>query len=231
MKKNYFKLLYTIEVITENSSSKKKISEICLGLYEDLGVFIDEIENLEFINSLDYIGGFIWESKANSQIIERLKLQRVCEIDGIYKDFCKKLYSVLYVKTKSFHRMDGFFKKGFKNHLGQARQSSAKTKRYLVDFEINIEEDNSIRLLNQSDYFTLGYYDSIDDAVKYLATLFKNLNELKYCGDYRWETIKPYHTEHIFNILELNNETGDYDPVIADINDKKMEERLRKISW
>lgn len=229
--KNLYKLLYVIELITENSGSKKKISRLCLGNYAELGSFADEVQNIELINSLIYKGGFIWESRANSQIIETLKLQRYCEDTKTYKDFCKKSHPVLYTKTKTFDQLSKFFMNDSKGHLGQARQSSAKTKRYMVTFNIDIEEDNSIKLLNQSDDFVLGYYDEVDDAVSYLECLFKNLDELQYCGDYKWETIKPYHTEHAFRILEVNSETGEYEFMVADLTNKKMEEKLRKISW
>lgn len=229
--KNFYKLLYVIELITENSGSKKKISNLCLGHYAELGSFADEVDNIELINSLIYKGGFIWESRANSQIIETIKLQRYCEETESYKDFCKKSHPVLYAKTKSFEKLGRFFSSETKAHLGQARQSSAKTKQYMVTFNINIEEDHSIKLLNQADDFVLGFYDEVEDAVSYLEGLFKNLNDLQYCGDYKWETIKPYHTEHAFRILELCSDSGEYEDMVSDLTNKKMEDKLRSISW
>lgn len=229
--KKLYKLLYVLDVITENSGSKKKTSDLCLGHYKDLANFMEEIDSIELINSLDYEGGFIWRSRPNSQIIETLKLQRFCTETNTYQDFCKKKYPMLYTKTKSFKKLDKLFKAETKEHLGQAVQNSGKSKQFMIEFELGIEEDNSIRLPSQFDNFILGYYDSVDDAVAYLERLFKNLSELLYCGDYRWETIKSNHTEHTFTILEFDNETGEYCYMESNLSDRKMENRLRSISW
>lgn len=226
---NQVRVLYTVEIITENSGSKKAIRSFEMGKFKDLSTFLAEVKEIAFINSLDYKGGFLWESKPNSHIIERVKLQIYSSDKNDYVDFTKEEYPILYGVTNSFKKLSKHLLDESKLHLGQASQSSAKNKDYMVGFRISIEEDHSICMLNQEDTFILGYYDSIDDAVIFVANIFKNLKNLQYCGAYHWETITPYHNEHFFYIFEKNEE-GEYVP-IEESPTKDMDERLREISW